>query len=79
MPAVLKQTACPSCGHRHQLSLPAGDLTPGHDYTYVCPATGARSAVRPLAPPEPARDTPPGAVQLSPTAEAVAVGETVPG
>jgi hypothetical protein len=66
MPAVLKHTACPSCGHRHHFSLPVGNLNPGHDYTYVCPETGARTSLRPLAPPEPARYAPQGAVQLSP-------------
>jgi hypothetical protein len=75
MPAILKHTACPSCGHRHHFSLLAGELTPGHDYSYVCPETGARTSLRPLGPPEPARYPPQGAVHLSPTEEVVAAGQ----
>ena len=74
MPAVLKHTACPSCGHRHHFTLPAGTLTPDRDYAYVCPETGARTSMRPLAPPESARYPPQGAVQLTPAGEGVAAG-----
>jgi hypothetical protein len=74
MLAVLKHTAYPSCGHRRHFTLPAGKVTPGHNYTYVCPETGARTSVRPLAPPEPARYAPQGTVQLTPAGEAVAAG-----
>ena len=42
MPAVLKHTACPSCGHRHHFSLPAGDLNPGHEYDFVSVRAGAQ-------------------------------------
>jgi hypothetical protein len=72
MSAVLKHTACPSCGHRHHFTLPAGKLTPGHDYSYVCPETGARTSLRPLVSPDPARYAPQGAVQLTPAVEGVA-------
>jgi hypothetical protein len=65
MPAVLKHTACPLCGHCHHFSLPVGDLIPGHDYAYVCPETGARASLRPQSPPETARSAPQGAVQLT--------------
>jgi hypothetical protein len=75
MPAVLKHTFCPSCGHRHHFSLLTDELTPGHDYSFVCPVTAARTFLRPLAPPEPARYPPQGAVQLSPVEEGVAVGQ----
>jgi hypothetical protein len=75
MLAVLKHTACPSCGYRHHFTLPAGNLTPGHDYAYVCPETGARTSLRPLSPPEPTRYAPQGAVQLSPPGEGVAAAQ----
>jgi hypothetical protein len=66
MPAVLKHTACPSCGHHHHFTLPVGELTPGRDYAYVCPETGAQHPLRPQSPPGTASSAPQGAVQLAP-------------
>ena len=66
MIAVLKHTACPSCGRRHHFCLPFGNLEVGRDYAYVCPETGNWATLRPQSPPELDRYPPQGAVQLSP-------------
>jgi len=71
MPAVLKHSACPSCGHRHHFTLPTGDLSPGHDYAYVCPETGALASLRPQSLPEAYHSAPQGAVQLTPADQGV--------
>jgi hypothetical protein len=66
MPAVLKHTDCPSCGHRHHFCLPVGELELGHDYVFVCPETGEPACLRPQKPPELYCYPPQGAVHLSP-------------
>ncbi len=66
MPAVLKHTDCPACGHRHHFCLPVGELELGRDYAYVCPEMGEWAMLRPQSPPELAGSPPQGAVQLSP-------------
>jgi hypothetical protein len=60
MPTVLRHIACPSCGHRHNFTLPAGDLSPGREFAYVCPKTGARASLRPESPAEAAGPPPQG-------------------
>jgi len=65
MPTVLRHIICPSCGHRHHFTLLAGDLSPGREYAYVCPETGARASLRPESRAETAGCPPQGAIQLT--------------
>jgi hypothetical protein len=64
MPTLLRHAECGSCGHRHHFCLPAGELTPGAEYEYVCPETGRRAALRPQEPGEASASSPQGAVGL---------------
>jgi hypothetical protein len=64
MPTLLRHVECGSCGHRHHFCLPAGELSPGTEYEYVCPETGRRAALRPPDTGEPGAPYLQGAVEL---------------
>jgi hypothetical protein len=66
MAALLRHTECIACGKRHHFTLPSGDLAPDGRYEYICPETGQRSELQPVADPERVPYPPQGAVQLSP-------------
>jgi hypothetical protein len=66
MAALLRHTECDVCGTRHHFTLPDGDPTPEGRYEYVCPVTGAKRELRPVAHFERVAHPPQGAAQLSP-------------
>jgi hypothetical protein len=78
MPALLKNTDCPGCHHRHHFSLPTGELTAGRNYDYVCPETGKKVSLRPTWTGEMVRSAPQGAVALTPGAADQAQQESHP-
>ena len=64
MPTLLADTACPSCGFRHNLCLPDGTLRPGRAYRYVCPRTAAGVTLKPVKGGEAVHHYPEGVVRL---------------
>jgi len=69
MPLLFHHTACPSCGHRHNFCLSEGEFSPERKYTYLCPVSGNRATLQPLADGEATLYPTQGAVQLSPAEE----------
>jgi hypothetical protein len=63
MPALLKHTKCPACGHRHHFCFVIGEMAEGCEYDYVCPETGKTASLRPNAW-ESVEVVPQGAVEL---------------